>query len=65
MPGSVAFYLWEPMGISFKNLITKLIELGIKGSEEYRKNIYTFDTALLDKVSLGGAKGAKGAKIAK
>lgn len=64
MPGSVAFYLWEPLGISFKDLITKLIEFGIKGSDEYRENIYTFDTALLDKVSLGGAKGAKGGKIA-
>jgi D-alanine--D-alanine ligase len=59
MPGSVAFYLWEPEGISFKDLIGRLISLALKKNEERNKNMYTFETQLLDKVSLGGAKSGK------
>lgn len=59
MPGSIAFYLWEAQGISFKELISRLIEIAIVRSEEHNKNIYSFDTELLQKVSRGGAKGSK------
>lgn len=62
LPGSVAFYLWEPAGISFKELLTKLIDFGIKRNREHNKNMYSFDTPLLMKASLGGTKGSKGVK---
>jgi len=30
IPGSLSFYLWEPKGLKFKDLLTKLIDLGLK-----------------------------------
>ncbi|QCX34584.1 D-alanine--D-alanine ligase [Caloramator sp. E03] len=59
IPGSISFYLWEPCGIKFKELIDKLIEIAIKRHDEYNKNIYTFDTALLAKASAGAITGGK------
>jgi D-alanine-D-alanine ligase len=59
IPGSIAFYLWEPMGISFKNLLDRLIQIAVKRNEEHNKNLYSFDTELLLKASLGNAKGGK------
>jgi len=62
IPGSFAFYLWEPMGISFKDLIDRLIGFALKRHEDYKKNIYTFDTRLLMKASRGGLKDTKNLK---
>lgn len=62
MPGSVAFYLWEPVGIKFTELIDKLIQYGIEAYKERNKNIYTFDSQVLIKASSGKAGGAKGVK---
>lgn len=59
IPGSLAFYLWEPAGISFKELLDKLIQLAIKNHEDQNSNMYTFDTELLKKVISGGTKGSK------
>lgn len=59
IPGSIAFYLWEPCGISFKELVDKLIEIALKSYAEKNKNIYTYDTELLLKISSGGTKGGK------
>lgn len=59
MPGSVAFYLWEPEGISFRELIDRLIKIAVDKNQERNKNIYTYDTELLEKVNLGGTKGSK------
>lgn len=58
IPGSIAFYLWEPGGIKFQNLIDNLIGFAIKRYREQEKNIYSFDTNLLQKVS-SGLKGVK------
>lgn len=62
IPGSIAFYLWEPAGIFFKDLIDKLIILALNRFKEMNENIYTYDTELLLKVAAGGAKGAKTSK---
>jgi D-alanine-D-alanine ligase len=59
IPGSFAFYLWEPCGVNFKELIDRLIQYAIKRHDEHVKNIYTFDAALLQKASSGGSKGGK------
>lgn len=58
MPGSISFYLWEPAGVSFKELIERLINYAIERNKEHNKNIYTFETPLLKKAS-SGVKGAK------
>ncbi|KRQ87940.1 D-alanine--D-alanine ligase [Caloramator mitchellensis] len=58
MPGSISFYLWEPTGVSFKELIDKLIYFAFERNKEHNKNMYTFDTPLLKKAS-SGVKGSK------
>lgn len=56
LPGSFAFYLWEPMGIPFRELLDRLISLAIRRHKEYKRNLYVFDTDLLVKASLRGLK---------
>lgn len=58
-PGSVGYYLWEPMGISFKNLLTNLIDDAYKVHEEKNKNTYSYNVDLFSKVNFGGGKAGK------
>ncbi len=53
LPGSIAFYLFEPMGISFKELIDRQIDLAFRRSNEFGKNIYSYDTDLFNSTSYG------------
>ncbi len=62
IPGSMAFYLWEPCGISYAALIDELVDIAIKAAEEKKKNSYAYDSAILQKVRSGGTKGVKGSK---
>ncbi len=62
IPGSLSFYLWEPVGISYPQLIDKLMQLTMKRAREEKNITYTFDTNILANGALGGAKGTKGAK---
>ncbi len=57
IPGSFAFYLYEPMGITFSEVIDKCILGAEKQMAEKQKNSYAFDSSILEKVVLGGAKG--------
>lgn len=64
IPGSLSFYLWEPLGKSYRELLTQLIELTLKKQREEEKLVFTFDSNVLAGVHLGGgAKGAKGSKM--
>ncbi len=63
IPGSLSFYLWEPKGVKYKELLNKMIALALKREREQQKITYAFDTNVLSGVSLGGTKGAKGAKL--
>lgn len=56
LPGSFAFYLWEVVGIPFRELLDKLINLAIRRHKEYKRNLYVFDTDLLIKASSRGLK---------
>ena len=55
MPGSLAFYLWEPSGIPFPALIDRLVALALERHREQARNTYTYDTDLLER-TLRGAK---------
>ena len=59
IPGSLAFYLWEPLGLSYKELLSRLIELSLKRYRIEKNLTFTFDTNILDKASFGGSKGGK------
>lgn len=60
-PGSIGYYLWEPMGMPFSKLIDRLIEIAIQANKDKNETTYSYDVDLFDKVELGkGIKGAKG-----
>ncbi len=59
IPGSLAFYLWEAAGLPFAGLLDKIVELAFKRKREQDALTFTYETNILDGVSLGGAKGAK------
>ncbi|WP_026895308.1 D-alanine--D-alanine ligase family protein [Clostridiisalibacter paucivorans] len=57
LPGSVAFYLWEPMGITFKDMITELIDIAEDAHGEKNDNMYSYDVDLFNKkANIGGVK---------
>lgn len=59
LPGSFSFYLWEPTGISFSQLLDKLIEYAFETYEEKKKQMYSYDSKLLNKLGLGAKGGSK------
>lgn len=59
IPGSLAFYLWEPIGISYKELLDRVIQLALKRVRTEESLTFTFDTNILNSASFGGTKGAK------
>lgn len=64
IPGSLSFYLWEPVGVAYSKLLDKMISLALKREREQEGITYAFESNVLEGVSLGGgAKGAKGSKM--
>lgn len=59
IPGSLAFYLWEPIGISYTELLDRMIQLALKRVRTEENLTFTFDTNILNSASFGGSKGAK------
>ena len=57
IPGSLSFYLWEPIGKSYKELLDELITLAIKSYKNRSKKTYSFDTNILS--NFNGTKGLK------
>ena len=47
IPGSLSFYLWEPKGIKFKELLTRLIDLALERFAEAQENTTSFPTNIL------------------
>ncbi len=64
IPGSLAFYLWEPVGTPYKELLDMLISLALKRSRQEADILFSFDTNLLAMNAQGGTKGSKTAKKA-
>ena len=61
IPGSLSFYLWEPLGVKYTDLLDEMIELALKADRESHKVVYSFETNVLEGVKLGGGtKGSKG-----
>jgi D-alanine-D-alanine ligase len=59
LPGSLSFYLWEPSGVPFPDLLTTLIGYAQTRHREKRRSTYSFDSSLLRLNPLRGAKGSK------
>lgn len=63
IPGSLSFYLWEPVGLPYTELLERMIQLALKRHRENGKLTFSFETNVLAGVKLGGAKGTKGSKL--
>ncbi len=60
IPGSLSFYLWEPIGKKYTELLDDMINVAIKNYKNRTKKIYSFETNILQ--NFNGLKGAKGFK---
>jgi D-alanine-D-alanine ligase len=62
MPGSLALYLWEPVGLDSNQVVEKLIDISLKGNKVKDKRKSTLDVGLFDKGIISGIKafGSKG-----
>ena len=53
IPGSVAFYLWEPKGYTFKDLITKMLEIAQAVDTMRKETVYSYDAELFKRIQYG------------
>ncbi|HML48578.1 MAG TPA: D-alanine--D-alanine ligase family protein [Clostridia bacterium] len=53
IPGSMAFYLWDAMGISYPQLIDRLVALADRAHQEKNRATFAFDSKILQSVQLG------------
>lgn len=60
IPGSLSFYLWEPVGVPYSELLDRMIQLAMKRTRQEEQVTFTFDTNILSNADLGGSKGRKG-----
>ena len=63
IPGSLAFYLWQAAGVSFSELMDKLIELALDRERRRSKMTFSYETNILSNFSASSAKGSKGSKM--
>ena len=63
IPGSLSFYLWEPIGVPYTELLDRMIELALRRARREESVTYKFETNILSNANLGGGKnGAKGTR---
>ncbi|MEA4898555.1 MAG: D-alanine--D-alanine ligase family protein [Christensenellaceae bacterium] len=56
IPGSLAFYLWEASGVSFQNMIDKMVECALKAHADKRQSVFSYKSDILNRQG-GGTKG--------
>ncbi len=59
IPGSLAFYLWESVGVKYPRLLDKMVSLALKRERELKNLNFTFKSNILAESKLGGVKGGK------
>ena len=59
IPGSLSFYLWEPLGVKYPELLDRMIDLALKRQRARANLTFSFESNVLSGISLGGTKGAK------
>jgi D-alanine-D-alanine ligase len=62
MPGSLSFYLWRETGIHDRDVVDKLVDYARRAHADKRRNMYDYQTNLVNVAAGRGIKGAKGAK---
>ena len=59
IPGSLAFYLWQEVGLSFEGLMDELVRLAFKRQREREALTFTYESNILSGTTFG-TKGSKG-----
>lgn len=59
-PGSLAFYLWDPIGKDYSELLDDMINIAIKDYKKRTTKTHSFETNILQ--GFAGSKGIKGLK---
>ncbi len=60
IPGSLAFYLWEAIGVKYPELLDRMIDLALKRQRQEKSINFSFDTNILSSaMSFGGKNGSK------
>ena len=49
IPGSLAFYLWEPMGRTFDVLIDEMVRYAQRASQDKQESIFSYDSSILQR----------------
>jgi len=63
LPGSLAFYLWEPEGLSASAVCDEVIKIAQEDNAAKRRTTYDYKSKLLEIAAQRGTKGTKGSKI--
>ncbi len=59
IPGSFAFYLFEPMGISFRQLVDRLVEYAQEAMVQKNESTFAYDSEIITKMADGVKTGVK------
>ena len=60
IPGSLSYYLWEPTGKKYEELLDNMISLAIKDYRNRSNKIYSFESNILSNYGVKGSKKLKG-----
>lgn len=60
IPGSLAFYLWEPKNKKYTELLDDMINIGVKDYKKRSSKTHSFDSNILAGFAMNGSKGMKG-----
>jgi D-alanine-D-alanine ligase len=56
LPGSMSFYLWQPLGLTPSQVVDNLIQLAIEAAEDKARTTFSYDSNLLEKADLSLAQ---------
>ena len=59
IPGSLSFYLWQEVGVSFSELMDEMVSLAFKRQREREALTFTYESNILSGTTFG-TKGSKG-----
>ena len=59
IPGSLAFYLWEPMGLKYADLLDEMIVYAYRDRAERAASVFSYDSEILRRQSAQGKLGGK------
>ncbi len=63
IPGCLAFYLWDPKGVVYSDLLDEMISIAIKDYKKRSSKTHSFKSNILNGfIAVGGTKGLKGTK---